>query len=68
MTPKISLIQASANRFGGSNTQVYARGMLVAFLTDLAMMQKGKGSVEDLLKELYIKHRRPAARRMATQQ
>jgi hypothetical protein len=60
---RISLIQASTNRFGGSNTQVYARGMLVAFLTDLTMLErsKGKRSVEDLLKDLYIKHRRPAA-------
>ena len=57
---RVSLIQASTNRFGGSNTQVYARGMLVAFLTDLAMMQKGKRSVEDLLKDLYLKHRKPA--------
>jgi predicted metalloprotease with PDZ domain len=55
---RISLIQASANRFGGSNTQVYARGMLVAFLTDLAMLQqsKGKKSVDDLLRDLYRTH------------
>ena len=40
---------------------VYARGMLVAFLTDLAMLEqsKGKRSVEDLLKDLYLKHRKP---------
>jgi len=58
---RISLIQASTNRFGGSNTQVYARGMLVAFLTDLTMLErsKGKRSVEDLLKDLYVKHRKP---------
>jgi len=58
---RTSLIQASTNRFSGSNTQVYARGMLVAFLTDLAMLEqsKGKRSVEDLLKDLYLKHRKP---------
>jgi len=63
MSPKISLIQASTNRFGGSTTQVYARGMLVAFLTDLAMLErsKGKQSVEDFLKDIYAKHRKPAA-------
>ena len=59
---RISLIQASANRFGGSNTQVYARGMLVAFLTDLTMLEasRGKRSVEDLLRDLYAKHGKPA--------
>ena len=59
---RVSLIQASANRFGGNKTQVYARGMLVAFLVDLELMSrsKGKRSVEDVLKELYAKHRKPA--------
>jgi predicted metalloprotease with PDZ domain len=42
---------------------VYARGMLVGFLCDLAMLQrsKGKRSIEDLLRELFEKHRKPAA-------
>ena len=57
-----SLIQASATRFSGANTQVYARGMLVAFLTDLALLErtKGKRSVENILTELFNKHRKPA--------
>jgi hypothetical protein len=60
---RTSLIQMSSNRFSGANTQVYARGMLVAFLCDLALLEqsKGKRSVEDLLRELFIKHRKPAA-------
>jgi predicted metalloprotease with PDZ domain len=60
---KVSLIQASAARFAGANTQVYARGMLVAFLCDLAVMGKsnGKRSVETILRELYTTHRKPAA-------
>ncbi|CAN5567867.1 hypothetical protein BH18ACI3_BH18ACI3_17990 [soil metagenome] len=60
---RTSLIQMSASRFSGANTQVYARGMLVGFLCDLAMLQqsKGKRSVDDLLKELFVKHRKPAA-------
>jgi hypothetical protein len=59
---RTSLIQMSANRFSGANTQVYARGMLVAFLCDLAMLQqsRGKRSVEDLLRGLFTKHRKPA--------
>ena len=59
---RTSLIQASANRFSGASTQVYARGMLVAFLIDLELMRgsKGKKSVEDVLRGLFEKHRKPA--------
>ncbi len=59
--PRTSLIEASKNRWSGSNTQVYARGMLVAFLSDLVLLQKSKGksSVSNLLREVFIKHRRP---------
>jgi len=62
-SPKISLIQASKDRWSGANTQVYARGMLVAFLCDLALLDssKGKTSATDLLHDLYMAHRPPAA-------
>ena len=40
---RVSLIEASKNRWNGANTQVYARGMLVAFLIDTALLQKSKG-------------------------
>jgi predicted metalloprotease with PDZ domain len=55
---RMSLIEASKNRFGGNNTQVYARGMLVGFLCDLAMLEwsKGKRSTDDLVRELYRKY------------
>ncbi len=55
---KTSLIEASKNRWNGANTQVYARGMLVAFLTDIALLQssKGKNSLEGVLREIYQKH------------
>ena len=61
---RVSLLKASATRFAGSNTQVYARGMLVAFLSDVALLDqtKGKRSVENLLAELFVKHRTPAPR------
>jgi predicted metalloprotease with PDZ domain len=54
----ISLIQASKERWSGSNTRVYARGMLVAFLSDLAMLQKSRGkyNVEKLVKDLIDRH------------
>jgi len=54
----VSLIDASRNRWNGSNTQVYARGMLVAFLCDLALLSKSKGklSATRLAREVYEKH------------
>ncbi len=62
VSKRISLIQMSANRFSGANTQVYARVMLVAFLCDLALLDqsKGKRSVEYVLRELFEKHQKPA--------
>ena len=58
---KLSLIDASKNRWNGSNTQIYARGMLVAFLCDLALLEKSKGkiSVSSLLREIFERHRPP---------
>ncbi len=59
---RVSLITASNTRFAGSNTQVYSRGMLVAFLCDLAVLEqsKGKRSVENVLAQIFEKHRKPA--------
>ena len=56
-----SLIDASKNRWTGANTQVYARGMLIAFLCDLALLQKsnGKRSATDIPRSIYQKHRQP---------
>jgi hypothetical protein len=61
---KASLVEASKNRWNGANTQVYARGMLIAFLTDVALLQKSKGkySLPDILREIYQKHAFPAPR------
>ena len=59
-TQKLSLIEASRNRWVGSNNnQIYARGMFVAFLCDLALLEKSKGkrSVAELLRKLYENHR-----------
>lgn len=52
---RMSLIVASGNRWKGANTQIYARGMLVAFLCDLALLDasKGKFSTNDLLRRFY---------------
>lgn len=53
-----SLIEASGNRWAGAETQIYARGMLVAFLCDITMLQntKGKRSVEDILRRVHTEH------------
>lgn len=57
-TRRTSLIDASANRWSGSNTTVYARGMLLGFLCDIAMLEAsgGKRSVKDLIREVVTKH------------
>ncbi|MBK7708294.1 MAG: hypothetical protein IPJ30_21705 [Acidobacteria bacterium] len=59
LSSRKSLIEASRSRWAGSNTQVYARGMLVAFLIDLSLLakSKGKNSVEDVLRAVYRGHR-----------
>jgi predicted metalloprotease with PDZ domain len=56
-----SLIAASEGRWSGSNTTVYARGMLVAFLCDLAALDasKGKRTISDDLRNVYERHRAP---------
>jgi hypothetical protein len=58
-----SLVEASQNRWAGASSQVYARGMLVAFLCDVALLDtsKGKTSVESLLRQIFDEHKPPAA-------
>ncbi len=55
---RVSLVDLSKNRWKGTGTQVYARGMLVAFVCDIAMLNgsNGKLSVTDLIKEVIAKH------------
>ncbi len=62
---RMSLIDASKNRWSGDNNSVvYARGMLVAFLSDLAMLEasNGKRSTDDIVREVYQKHSGTAAK------
>jgi predicted metalloprotease with PDZ domain len=58
---KISLIEASNNRWSGLNSQIYARGMLVAFFVDAALLKesRGKRRLTDVFRELYQKHQKP---------
>ena len=62
---RISLVSASNNRWNaGANSQIYVRGMLVAFLCDLAVTRqsKGKNSLTDVLRRIYDAHRYPNVR------
>lgn len=58
-----SLLDLSAQRWDGGETEVYARGMVVAFLSDLAILQEssGKSSVESVFREIFAAHKPPAA-------
>lgn len=60
-TNKNSLIESSRNRWNTANPQVYARGMLVAFLSDISILKdnKGKNSIEDTFREIYQTHQFP---------
>ncbi|MGD9587471.1 MAG: hypothetical protein AB7Q37_09670 [Pyrinomonadaceae bacterium] len=62
-TRRRSLVESSRERWAGGETQVYARGLLAAFLCDIAMLNQtgGKGSVERLLRDLFQKHTSPSA-------
>lgn len=61
-SPRRSLIEASQERWSGASPQVYARGMLIGFLCDVALLDgsKGKTSVESLLRQIYAEHKPPA--------
>ena len=56
--PHMSLIEASQKRWSGANTTVYARGMIAAFLCDIALLKASKGKIDmsSLLKEVFNKY------------
>jgi predicted metalloprotease with PDZ domain len=58
---KLSLIEASNNRWLGSNRAIYTKGFIVAFLCDLAIIKesKGKRSLTDVFRQLWKKHKIP---------
>lgn len=60
-TRKVSLIEASKNRWNGANNQVYSRGMIAAFLCDIALLResKEKRDISDVFREIYNKYRVP---------
>ena len=58
---KVSLIDSSKNRWSVANNGVYARGLLTAFLCDVALLRASRGnrSVSEIFQEVYKKHRIP---------
>lgn len=60
-TRRLSLLEASETRRSGANREVYARGMLTAFLCDAALLRasRGKRSISNVLREIHRKHRAP---------
>ncbi len=54
----LSLIEASKRRWEGNFDYVNSRGMMVAFLCDLALMRESRGrrSLTEVFRELYRKH------------
>jgi hypothetical protein len=56
--PHMSLVEASQKRWSGANTTVYARGMIAAFLCDIALLKASKGKIDmsSLLKEVFNKY------------
>jgi predicted metalloprotease with PDZ domain len=57
----LSLIEASERRWDGNFDFVNSRGMIAAFLCDLALLResKGKRSLTEIFRELYRKHAIP---------
>ncbi|MGI8638979.1 MAG: hypothetical protein ACR2MG_03405 [Pyrinomonadaceae bacterium] len=58
---KVSLVEASKNRWNGANSRVYSRGMIVAFLCDVALLResKGKRSITDIFRRILNTYRLP---------
>ena len=57
----ISLIEASKNRWISENSSVYAKGLAVAFLIDVALLSQsgGKRDLISVLRQIYDKHKKP---------
>lgn len=55
----LSLIEASQWRWAGANNYIYAKGLLVAFLCDVALLResKGKRHLENVFRSVYQKYR-----------
>jgi hypothetical protein len=61
---RLSLVEASRQRWSSPTGLVYHKGLLVAFLYDLTLRQQTKNSrsLDDVYRELFRRHRLPATR------
>jgi hypothetical protein len=61
----LSLLEASARRWGASGALIYQKGMLIAALYDLSVRQqsRGKRSLDDVYRLLFREHRTSGDRR-----
>src|SRR5262245_18936608 len=61
LTDRRSLLDPSSARLSGGDTVVYARGMLMALLSDVQTLQRsaGKEDVSTILRKVYQKYRLP---------
>jgi len=57
-TRRISLIDASRTRWGGSNTYLYARGLLAAFAIDLEIIKasRSKQNIDEIFRTLLVEN------------
>jgi len=62
---KLSLVEASTRRWGGSSGLIYHKGMMVAALYDLTVRQnsRGKRSLDDVYRALFRQYRTGVERR-----
>lgn len=56
--PRRPLIDANNRAIGVADTQVYARGMLIAFLLDVTMLRdsKGRANVSDISRQIFQRY------------
>ena len=57
---QISLIEAADRRWSGTSNLVYAKGLIVAFLCDVALLResKGKRNLKDVFRQVFQNHGR----------
>jgi hypothetical protein len=57
-SPRRPLIDAENRSIGIADTQTYARGMLIAFLLDVAMLRdsKGRANVSDISRQIFQRY------------
>ena len=64
----LNLLEASRLRWSGNLSEfVYAKGMIVAFLCDLALLRKSKKNLDAVFNELYRKHQKTTTAQDANQ-